>query len=76
MTEIAKLLSDESKIVFANGTVIQGAESVAQVMLGACEAYNKGYMSTFKKGAMIGVACGLVGYTAVKIYIKVKKPKK
>ena len=72
MNELAKLLSDESKIVFANGEAIEGAEKVGRLILKTCEAYNAGYMYSIRKVFIqslgIGVACGVVigGYQLVK----------
>lgn len=66
MNGIAKLLTDESKIVFANGDVIEGAVDVSIFILEACKAYSRGYIKGYVgalggsaiKGAVVGTIVG------------------
>ena len=42
-------------------------------MLGACEAYNKGYMKGLRQLAIRGVGIGLVTYVGIKLVVNAKK---
>ena len=70
---IAKNFTEESKVIFTDGTVVEGAEQVAKFMLGACEAYNKGYMKGLRQLAIRGVGIGLVTYVGIKLVVNAKK---
>ena len=78
MNDLAKLFTDETKLVFANGTVIEGAEKVTEVIVECCKAYTKGYLSVLipavGKGALVGVAVGggVYFYTKHRANLKLK----
>ena len=72
ITKLAALLSDESKIVFADGIVVAGAKQVTEVMLGAAQAYHQGYMIGRRRLTVKVIAGSLLIYGAVKLYVMVK----
>jgi hypothetical protein len=55
MKDVSRLFSEETKIVFKDGSVIEGSEKVANLILKCCDAYNKGYLGAMVKPAVIGV---------------------
>ena len=73
ISKLEILLSDESKIVFANGDVIEGAKQVVGFMVGAAEAYNKGYLIGLRRRTAKAVIGGLIIYGTVKLYKSQKK---
>lgn len=73
--ELANLLTNESKLVFPNGDVIEGGEKVMSAILGMCEAYTSGYVRKLGQGIALGVVGGVVVGVVVKI-VKDKKSKK
>jgi len=66
MNEVAKAITNESKIVFTDGTIYEGAEEVMKLVLTACEVYNTAYMREysrliiryFGRGMLIGAVAG------------------
>jgi hypothetical protein len=66
MNEVARAITNESKIVFTDGTIYEGAEEVMKLVLTACEVYNTAYMREYNKimlryfgrGLLIGAVAG------------------
>jgi hypothetical protein len=72
MNAMAKILTDESKLVLTNGTVIEGAEKVGNAVLNICEVYRKAYNAALLGYALKGAGATLVvvgvSYVAIKWY--------
>ena len=73
--ELANLLTNESKLVFPNGEVIEGGEQVVAAILGMCEAYTSGYVRKLGQGIALGVIGGIVVGVVINV-VKDKKSKK
>ena len=73
--ELANLLTNESKLVFPNGEVIEGGEKVMSAILGMCEAYTSEYVRKLGQGIALGVVGGIVVGVVINI-VKDKKSKK
>lgn len=72
VTNIAKLLTNESRIVLTDGTIVSGAVPVATVMIEACKAYTKGYLSGRRQLVLKVVAGGLLIHGVSRLYVMVK----
>ena len=64
MNTLAQHIGVNSKLIIDN-ELIEGSEEVAKFLLRACEAYNAGYMNTYRKlilqrNIKRGVIAGLV----------------
>lgn len=78
--KITEILSDDTQIVFQDGNVVKGAESVNAVVIRCCEVYHNAIMKEYAKCALItltvvGVISG-VSYGIGKLIIKSKEKKK
>lgn len=82
MNEVSKLLSDESVLIFADGTQIKGAKNVTRFIFRCCGVAIDGYISGSRtrilKGAVIGMVLAGGGITIYEVnrLIKNKKLKK
>ena len=79
---VSEFFTDESKLVFKDGTIMEGAEEVGKHLLRCCEEYNKGYLEGKSKvalfyGAMVlGGAIGVVSVISARKLIKKLNSKK
>jgi hypothetical protein len=62
MNKIAALLTEESKVIFTDGTIITGAEEVAKFCV---RLYTQAHLQGFKRGVIAGtvgvITVGVVG---------------
>ena len=73
MNNVAKLLTDESKIVFADGKIFNGAVGVSGYMVQLIEtSFVLGVNRGLKIGFIGGVASTGVGLVAYKYYTRKK----
>lgn len=60
MNEISNLLTNESVISFADGTIVKGSKDVAGLIMRCCREYNHGYLIGRNKAMTKWIAIGMV----------------
>jgi ribosomal protein L10 len=76
LNEMSKLLTEETAIIFTDGTVIKGAREVSEFIVRCNKMYTLGYITGLARlgmmGIGVGIGMGVVGFIGYKM---INKPK-